>query len=99
MTPEGKVKAGVKRQLDKLGAFYFMPATGGYGVSGLSDIVGCHMGRFFAIECKTRGKHPTPLQLVFMKRVIDNGGIAFVINEDNLEEVSERLGHNGRPAL
>ena len=29
-TPESKVKKRVKEVLDELGAYYFMPATGGY---------------------------------------------------------------------
>ena len=39
MTPEAKVKKVVVRQLKLLGAYYFYPVTGGYGMSGVPDIV------------------------------------------------------------
>jgi len=42
MTPEAKVKKQVTRQLDAMGAYYFYPVTGGYGKSGVPDIVGCY---------------------------------------------------------
>ena len=59
MTPEAKVKKAVKKMLDDRGAYYFMPATGGYGRSGVPDIVGCHKGIFFGIECKAGDNQPT----------------------------------------
>lgn len=34
MTPEAKVKRVVTKQLKEMGAYYFFPATGGYGRSG-----------------------------------------------------------------
>jgi Holliday junction resolvase len=52
MTPEAKVKKKVVEQLKSMGAYYFYPVTGGYGASGVPDIVGCFEGRFFGIECK-----------------------------------------------
>ena len=52
MTPEAKVKKVVVKQLRNLGAYYFYPVTGGYGRSGVPDIVGCYKGKFFGIECK-----------------------------------------------
>jgi len=38
-TPEAKVKAKVKAVLNKYGAYHFSPATGGYGKSGVPDII------------------------------------------------------------
>ena len=40
MTPEKKVKQKVAKQLKEMGAYFFYPATGGYGRSGVPDIVG-----------------------------------------------------------
>ena len=41
MGPEGKVKAIIKAWLKSLAhCWFFMPATHGYGVSGVPDIVG-----------------------------------------------------------
>jgi hypothetical protein len=53
-TPEKKVKLKVRAILDwDKDIYYFTPMTGGYGRSGVPDIVGCYKGRFFAIECKS----------------------------------------------
>ena len=62
MTPEAKVKKKVVAQLKEMGAYYFYPVTGGYGASGVPDIVGCYRGMFFGIECKAGSNKPTPLQ-------------------------------------
>ena len=50
MTPEAKVKKVVTSYLKELDCYYFYPATGGYGKSGVPDIVGCYEGKFFAFE-------------------------------------------------
>ena len=50
MTPEAKVKKKVVAQLKALNAYYFFPATGGYGKSGVPDVVGCYDGNFFGIH-------------------------------------------------
>lgn len=87
-TPEAKVKNRVKKQLDEVGAYYFMPATGGFGRSGVPDIVGCYKGVFFAIECKAGRGIPTALQERELSNIKKAGGSAWVINETNVEEVS-----------
>ena len=88
MTPESKIKNRVKKILDELGVYYFMPATGGYGRSGIPDIVGCYKGVFFAIECKAGKGTTTALQERELKRITNAGGIAWVVNEDNINEVA-----------
>lgn len=87
MTPEGKVKKKVTDQLKKLGVYYFFPLTGGYGASGVPDIVGCYKGKFFAIECKAGKNKPTPLQQMNIMKIHNMGGTAWVVNEDNVHEV------------
>ena len=90
-TPEGKVKDKVVRQLKALGCYYFFPATGGYGRSGVPDIVGCYQGRFFGIECKAGRNKPTPLQAANLRSIEDAGGFTAVVNEDNVNGVAEFL--------
>ena len=87
MTPEKKVKTKVVAILKELGAYYFYPITGGYGASGVPDIVGCYKGRFFAIECKANGNTPTVLQQREMYKITEAGGITVVIDETNLDLV------------
>lgn len=89
LTPEGKVKAKVRRMLDAASVYYFMPATGGYGRSGVPDIVGCCDGRFFAIECKAGKGVTTALQDNELRKIKEAGGIALVINENNIMDVSQ----------
>ena len=91
MTPEAKVKKKVVEQLKALDAYYFFPATGGYGKSGVPDIVGCYEGNFFGIECKAGKNTPTALQEMNLKEIANSGGISLVINEKNVEYVSQVL--------
>lgn len=83
-TPEAKVKNAVKKFLKEQGIYYFMPATGGYGRSGVPDIVACSKGRFLAIECKAGNNQPTALQLREMRLIEEAGGATMVVNEENL---------------
>jgi len=87
-TPESKVKKLVVAQLKALGAYYFYPVTGGYGASGVPDIVGCYRGRFFAFECKAGKNKPTPLQLKNLTDIAASGGVAVIINEANVADVT-----------
>lgn len=87
MTPEAKVKKKVVDVLKKGGAYYFFPATGGYGRSGVPDIVGCYRGVFFAIECKAGTNKPTALQEAEMRKIREANGLTLVVNEDNIDDV------------
>lgn len=90
-TPESKVKKSVTATLDYFGAYYFFPATGGYGRSGVPDIVACYNGRFIGIECKARKNEPTALQQRELKRIKTCKGYALVVNEDNVDDVHDLL--------
>jgi Holliday junction resolvase len=85
MTPEAKVKKKVVDLLKKHGAYYFYPVTGGFGRSGVPDVVCCLHGKFFAVECKAGSNKPTPLQLAEIHKIQQAGGTAFVINESSLD--------------
>ena len=92
MPPEAKVKKKVAAALKQLGAYYFYPVTGGYGKSGVPDIVGCYKGKFFGIECKAGNNKPTALQERNLKEITASEGMAFVVNEDNMHDIAELLG-------
>jgi hypothetical protein len=83
MTPEGKVKAKVKKLLKKFEPSVWgdWPVPAGYGKSTV-DYIGCNMGRFFAIETKAHGKHPTPLQALCLQEIERKGGKTFVIGSN-----------------
>lgn len=90
-TPEAKVKRKVVAILKEFGAYYFYPVTGGYGSSGVPDIVACHNGRFFGIECKAGKGKPTDLQKRNLDAIYRNGGVSAVINETNIETLRDLL--------
>lgn len=91
MTPEAKVKAKVTAMLKANEVYYFYPVTGGYGASGVPDIVACCNGQFLAIECKAGNNKPTMLQERNMQKIRDSGGVAIVVNEENLNTVQDVL--------
>jgi len=91
MTPEGRVKAKVKKILSEAGAWFVMPVTGGYGNSGAPDFVVCHAGHFLGIECKAGGNKPTALQYKNLADIMRCGGEALVVNEDNVHQLKEVL--------
>lgn len=90
-TPEAKVKAAVRKVLTELGAYYVMPVTGGYGNSGAPDFLVCLRGRFVGIECKAGKNKPTPLQEKNLHLIREAGGIALVVNEDNVGSLKQLL--------
>jgi Holliday junction resolvase len=84
LTPEAKVKKVVTTQLKERGAYYFFPMTGGYGRSGVPDIIGCIDGLFFGIECKAGKNTTTALQDKNIADIQRTGGCALVVNEQNM---------------
>jgi hypothetical protein len=94
MTPESKVKAKVIAAVKKAGAYYCMPVTGGFGNSGVPDILICHKGRFIAVECKAGRGKVTALQQHNIDSIKQAGGVALVINESNVDEIKLLLEVN-----
>lgn len=90
-TPEKKVKARVEAMLKEAGAYYFFPATHGYGRSGVPDIVACLKGQFIGIECKAGRGTTTALQDRELSRIRAAGGVALVIHEGNFDVLEELL--------
>ena len=91
-TPEKKVKDKVKKILEEYGAYYFMPATGGYGKSGVPDLVACLHGKFIGIECKANGGKPTALQEKNLNDIMNHGGIAILVDEGGIDSFKALLG-------
>ena len=88
-TPEKRVKDKVVAILKDEGAYYFFPATHGYGRSGVPDIVACVNGFFFAVECKAGKNKPTALQVREIEAIRKSNGVAVVVNEENWEMVRD----------
>lgn len=90
-TPEKVVKESVTKILKAYDAYYFYPATGGFGRSGVPDIVACYNGHFIGIECKAGKNTTTALQDRELEKIDKAGGIGMVVNETNIERVKEVL--------
>jgi Holliday junction resolvase len=88
-TPEVKVKNKATKQLKALGAYYFFPFSSGWGKAGVPDIICCYNGKFFAFECKAGNNKPTVLQRQNIEQIINCGGTAIVVNEENVDMVTE----------
>lgn len=91
MTPEGKVKKKVTDILKSIGAYYFSPVTGGFGRSGVPDIICCLRGHFIGIECKAGDNKVTALQLKNIEMIQTAGGYAFIVNEENIDALGRVL--------
>lgn len=92
-TPEGKIKAKLKKALDKAfpGHYRFMPVQTGYGAKTL-DFLLCIRGRFVAIETKAPGKQLTPLQGSTVDAMVLSEGLVFIVdNEIMIEHVIAKL--------
>ena len=83
-TPEKRVKDKVKAMLKEKGAYFFMPATAGFGKSGVPDIVACLDGRFYGIECKAQPNKPTALQEKNLEQIAQTKGVAIAVDETGL---------------
>ena len=82
---EKKVKDAIKKILNAHGAYYFSPVTGGFGTSGVPDIIACVDGVFIGIETKAGKGKPTALQEKNLMSIMRTGGIAVLVNEHGIE--------------
>jgi Holliday junction resolvase len=90
-TPEKKVKTRLKKQLDELGIYHFSPFQAGMGRAGIPDVIGCYRGLFVAFECKAGKGKTTALQEREINAIRTAKGLAFVINEENVDNIKELL--------
>lgn len=92
MTPEGKIKARLKRALKPFGnkVYQFWPVQTGYGTKTL-DCLLCVAGQFIAIETKAPGKKLTALQEQTAIDICAANGLAFKVDGD--ESIDRVIGH------
>jgi hypothetical protein len=75
---EAEITKQIRDLLDALGVFHYKAWQGMMSKKGVSDIIGCYKGRFFAIEVKRPGRHPTDAQQLFLKQVTEAGGLGIL---------------------
>lgn len=90
-TPESKVKAKIHALLKKHKAYAVNYIGGISANNGTPDILACLNGRFIGIEAKAGKNKPTDLQTLNLKRIDEAGGLALVINEENLNQLEDIL--------
>ena len=83
-TPESKVKDKIHRILKAADAYAVNYIGGQYAKAGTPDILACIDGRFVGIEAKAGSNKPTMLQISALRHIDSAGGLALVINENNL---------------
>jgi hypothetical protein len=89
MTPEARVKHKIKTVLNLHHTYHFFPSMNGYGRAGVPDIIACVNGYFLAIECKAGSNKPTALQKLELAAIMEAGGVALVVNETNIDDVTK----------
>ena len=90
-TKEALVKKRLKKQLDEMGIYHFSPFQAGMGRAGIPDVIGCYRGLFVAFECKAGKGKTTLLQEREINAIRTAKGLAFVINEENVDNIQELL--------
>lgn len=86
-TPESLVKKKIKAILKEHGVYFAMPIGTGFGNSGVPDFLCCVRGYFIAIEAKAGKGTTTGLQDKHLRDIETAGGVALVINENNLNDI------------
>ncbi len=95
MTPEGKVKANVRKVLNDAGIWFFCPVSNGMGRHGIpdficckdtlitADMVGQHIGEFIGFETKAPGKrgNVSPLQSDCHDEIRHVSGRVYVVDD------------------
>ena len=86
MNKEADVKENVKRVLDDISAWWFMPPANGFGRSGVPDFVGCVNGYMFAVETKFGKGTTTANQDREIQTLIQNGARVWIVRETNIDD-------------
>jgi hypothetical protein len=87
-TNEADVKKQVKKLLNQHHWFWWMPPANGFGRTGIADFNALRGGVFLAIETKFGSNKPTAMQIGFLESVASESGMAFVVNEKNLDALA-----------
>lgn len=86
-TLEKDIQKKILSWLNKQPATIAVKYHSGMYSAGVSDILGCKDGKFFALEVKRPGEKPTDLQEIFLKRVCGCLGVGIAV--DSLDKVKE----------
>jgi hypothetical protein len=85
------VKDPIKKMLKARGIQHITITTNGFGSSGWPDICFLYRGVFVGIECKFGKNKPSALQEQKLDYIKAQGGIAMLVNEENVGDVGSIL--------
>ena len=91
MKDENAVKAAIRKSLKAKGIQHITATTNGFGSSGWPDICFLYRGVFVGIECKFGKNKPSALQEQKLDYIKAQGGIAMLVNEENIGDVERVL--------
>lgn len=87
MKNENSVKLACKKYLKARDIQHITVTTNGFGSSGWPDICFLYRGVFVGIECKFGKNKPSALQEQKLDYIKAQGGIAMLVNEENIGDV------------
>lgn len=105
MTPEGKVKATVRKFLKDIGAYTFPINQQGIGRRGIPDdyFMFCSQPAFIEFKAQMRwdknhktalATMPTPLQIIEMDKAREAGICTYVVDSNNMRAFMDELKHH-----
>lgn len=87
---ENKYSAKVTKYLNERGALVDNNTASIYARVGRSDLTVLYKGVFIALELKTGNYKPTDLQIRYLEKVRENGGIGLILR-DNVDELEKLM--------
>ena len=93
---ESQFQKKVKSELDTREKLYYFVKEAG-SIRGISDIVGCYNGHYFAMELKRSESEARKntgrivLQRYTLRQVSIAGGFGYIVHPQNLQEVLQDL--------
>lgn len=86
---ESKYSSKVTDYLIKKGAVVDNNTASIYAKVGRSDLTALYKGTYLALELKTGNYKPTDLQITYLQKIRENGGIGLILRDtlDELEKV------------
>lgn len=85
---ESKYSEKVTKYLNSIGAIVDNNTASMYARVGRSDLTVLYKGKYLALELKTGNYQPTKLQIAYLQKIRDNGGIGLLLR-DNLVELKK----------
>jgi hypothetical protein len=91
---EKEITLAIRQLLKTFGIFHWKVWGGPMSVKGVPDILGIYKGRMIGIEVKTPRGIVSPEQERFIRRINEEGGLAFIARD--VQTVIEKLELQGR---